>query len=122
MITITTTVKIDTERAEHSRPYVYFFHQGEDIGHNLMWRHYRPIQLYFDLLPAILRYAGMTASEEEEGRPTALGKWDQFAGCKCGCSPGIVLERPGLQDLYVTIALSTVVINAGDTSAKTPAE
>jgi hypothetical protein len=119
MITITTTVTISKARAERSRPCVYFFHQGENIGHNLMWRHWRPIQLYFDILPAILRHAGMTVTDEEASQPTTLGQWDQFAACRCGCSPGIVLERPGLHDLYVTIALHTDVSNAGDTSANT---
>jgi hypothetical protein len=110
MITITTTITIEKDRAEHARPHVYFFHQGEDIGHNLTWRHFRPTQLYFDLLPLILRQAGLLVTDEEEQQPTVLGQWNQFAACQCGCSPGIVLTRPGRHDLYVTIAVAAIAV------------
>lgn len=117
MITLTMTVTVSKSENHHRRPRVYFIHQGESIMHNLCWRRCRPIQLYFDMLPTVLRYAGVTVTEEEASEPTLLGTWDQRAACNCGCSPAIVLRRHGLHDLYVTIAVQTEVSDAGDTSA-----
>jgi hypothetical protein len=106
MIIISGIVTIDKETTEGPKPRVIFFHQGDEIGHNLRWRHWRPVQLYFGLLPTLLRYAGMTVTEEQVSEPTILGTWDQFAVCQCGCAPTIVLEREGEHDLYVTIAIN----------------
>jgi hypothetical protein len=107
MTKITVTVTIDKAPTEGPEPRVYFFHQGEEVGHNLKWRHWRPAQLYFGILPTILTYAGMPVTEREVSEPTTLGKWDQFAACPCGCAPMIALNRDGPDDLYVTIAVES---------------
>jgi hypothetical protein len=119
MIKLTMTVTVSKAENHRPRPRVYFTHKDESIAHNLCWRRCRPIQLYFDLLPTILRDAGLTVTDEEASEPTALGTWDQFAACECGCSPAITLSRHGLHDLYVTIAVQSQVTDAGDTSANT---
>jgi hypothetical protein len=121
MVIVTTTLTVSKRKAEHQEMHVYFFHEGEDIVHNLAWRRDRPIQWYFELLPAILRDAelGVTALEAQE--PLSLGSWQQQAGCECGCSPGIVLSRPAPFDLYVTIA-SRVEISQAPPVANTAAD
>lgn len=120
MIKITATVTIDQEaKAEGAKPRVYFFHPGKDVGHNKPSRHYAPIQLYFDLLPSILRYGGMTAAATEvTRRPMTLDKWEPYAACYCGCAPAIALDCEGPYNLYVVIVAQSEVIEAGDTSAQ----
>jgi hypothetical protein len=108
-------MNISRATAERSPSCVYFFHYGEDIGHNRRWRHWRPFQFYFDLLPTILRHGGMTVTDEEASQSMTLGKWEPLAGCPCGCSPAIVLNRPNGHHLYVTVALRADDTNAGHT-------
>lgn len=119
MIKITLTATVSKTKAAHTRPFVYFFHQADDMGHNVLWRQGRPYQLYFDLLPAILRSAGVKVTDEDAQQPLNLGTWNRHAACPCGCSPAIVLERHGLHDLYVMIALHSETLDAGDTSDDT---
>jgi hypothetical protein len=112
MVIVTTTLTVSTRTAEHQEMRVYFFHEGEDLVHNLAWRRDRPIQWYFEWLPAILRDVGIGVTESEAQEPLSLGSWQQQAGCECGCSPGIVLSRPAPFDLYVTIASRVEVSQA----------
>jgi hypothetical protein len=112
MVIVTTTLTVSKRHAEHQEMHVYFFHEDEDIVHNLAWRRDRPIQWYFELLPAILRDAGIAVTQPEAQEPLSLGSWQQQAGCECGCSPGIVLNRPAQFDLFVTIASRVEVSEA----------
>lgn len=117
MITMTTVVRVVKNETKRFEAHVYFSHQGEDLAHSLLWRRHRPVQLYFDLLPAILMQVGIVPTDDEKRDPTKLGEWDQLAGCSCGCSPGIVLDRSGRYELHVTIESRTEVTDAEDTSA-----
>jgi len=125
MVIVTTTVAVSKRNAEHPAIHVYFFHRDESIVDNLVWRHVRPVQYYFELLPAILRDAGIPVTDAEAKEPLRLGEWDTYAGCGCGCSPGIILRRFGTSDLYVTIASRVELAEAPpaeDTSADTSRE
>ena len=104
MVIVTTTLTVSKRHAADSEMRVYFFHEGENIARNLAWRYTRPIQWYFELLPSVLRDAGIGVTESESKEPFGLGNWRQDAGCECGCLPGIVLSRPASFDLYVMIA------------------
>lgn len=119
MVIVTTTVAVSKQKAEQPAMHVYFFHRDESIAENFVWRYDRPVQYYFELLPAILRDAGMPVTDAEAKEPRGLGEWDQYAGCSCGCSPGIILRRFGPSDLYVTIAsrVEFAEAPAEDTSA-----
>src|SRR5262249_1996513 len=105
MVIVTTTLTVSKQQVEQSdRMRVYFFHEGENIAHNLAWRYTRPIQWYFELLPAVLRDAEIATTETEAQEALKLATWHQEAGCECGCSPGIVLRRPAPFDLFVKIS------------------
>jgi hypothetical protein len=72
---------------QHTR--VYFSPVGESVWENLILRHDRPYQLYRDLMPEVLAKLGMP----DEQRQNVKFRWSTKAGCSCGCSPGIVLDR-----------------------------
>jgi hypothetical protein len=105
MVIVTTTLIVSKQQVQQSdRMRVYFLHEGEDIAHNLAWRYTRPIQWYFEMLPAILRDAGIATTDAEAQEALSVATWQQEAGCECGCSPGIVLRRSAPFDLFVKIA------------------
>lgn len=95
--------KVAIENRRRQR--VHFFHYGENVLENLLRRWSRPVPFYFELLPAILRDVGMTVTDGEMQNPRGLGRWSQRAGCSCGCSPAIVLNRADRYDLFVTVDL-----------------
>ena len=65
-------------------------------------RYNRPYKEYRALLPEVL---------EQLGLPTdTKAVWSQKAGCRCGCSPGFILQFPSkgkLVDVYVDYVVVT---------------
>ncbi len=75
---------------------IYIFPR-ETLIENLQARSMRPHSLYRkQVIPVVLKKMNLPADTKV--------KWSQFAGCKCGCSPGfIVLDSAG-KTVYVDIA------------------
>jgi hypothetical protein len=85
----------DNSSSEFSR--VYFFPEGEDATTNLLnnFEDNRPHDVYAsELMPKILSAMGLPFESNF--------RWDQLAGCSCGCSPGFVIENSKGKDVYVT--------------------
>jgi hypothetical protein len=85
----------ESSSADLSR--VYFFPEGEDATTNLVnnLEDSRPHDLYSsDLMPKVLAAIGVPVESSF--------RWDQFAGCSCGCSPGFIIENSKGKDVYVT--------------------
>lgn len=63
------------------QPRVYLWPEGEGVLDNFVNRWSRPTTLYRKVAKAVLADLGIEGSL----------RWDQRAGCSCGCSPGFVL-------------------------------
>ena len=74
---------------------VYFFTADESILENLTKRFHRPYEAYRKLLPEVFKQVNL--------QPNVKAKWRQKAGCKCGCSPGFILDGDNGKDIFVTI-------------------
>ncbi len=85
-------LKIDNVKTiNHSKPWnmikprVYFHLASESVLDNLFERHSRPYNEYRKLLPEVLKTIG--------ANPNHLSwKYSQKAGCRCGCSPGFIID------------------------------
>ena len=75
---------------------LHIWPQNESILQNLVNRTSRPHKLYREILPEIFKKAGLPASTR--------ASWSQKAGCRCGCSPGFVLDSYGFCDISVTVS------------------
>ena len=79
---------------------IYIFLEGENLIQNLQNRHSRPYTLYKKLLPQIMEQVKAQGIEVPENLKFV---WSQKAGCKCGCSPGFLVNWIG-KEIFVTIA------------------
>ena len=94
-MTITNLKYIAKDRNESRKLRVYFFPEKESIMDNLLKRRSRPVDEYRRLLPKVFTWAGLPADTK--------ASWSQRAGCRCGCSPGFVLNTTGASDLFVDV-------------------
>jgi hypothetical protein len=84
---------------------VYIFESGENILDNLANRHSRPHVAYRkEVLPLVKEWLKTNQPEVEDLEVTRSISWSQKCGCKCGCSPGFILDYYGCHDIYVTIS------------------
>ena len=79
---------------------IYICPEGETIPENFNNRRTRPLGLY--------RESALKALDKLEIDRTKLSvKWSQKAGCRCGCSPGFIVDGWNStldgKSLYVTI-------------------
>ena len=74
---------------------VYFFVADESILENLTKRFHRPYEAYRKILPEVFKQINLP--------PDIKAKWRQKAGCKCGCSPGFILDGDNVKHIFVTI-------------------
>lgn len=100
MITIKNLKTRKRERNKRSgtypKPRIYFFHSGETIVDNLMNRRSRPSNLYREVLKTIFEQLGMDSKTKVV--------WSQKAGCRCGCSPGFIVQGDKFdEDIFVDI-------------------
>lgn len=66
---------------------VYLSPKGESVGENLFFgRHNRPHEQLRALVEKAMFRAGLKPSDA-----THI-KWSQKAGCRCGCSPGFIVQ------------------------------
>lgn len=86
--------------AKQNKARIYVWPKGESVLENLQNRRSRPIRTYRQaLLPALAIETGIPMKELDPSL-----KWSQKAGCKCGCSPGFILNHYGLRkDLHFYI-------------------
>src|SRR5579864_1378033 len=89
-------------RSYYSAPRLYISHANESILENFGNRAARPVKLYKEILEEVRKLAKLPA--------TAAFRWNQKAGCSCGCSPGFVVQNvPGNRvgdhyaDIFVTV-------------------
>lgn len=77
---------------------MFIFPKGESLIDNLYNRRNRPIGFYKkEVLPFVRQKLNL--GDEVKFR------WSQKAGCRCGCSPGFIVD--GIytrQDIFVTIS------------------
>jgi hypothetical protein len=80
----------------YAKARIYIFLEGETIRQNLESRRCRPVTFYKQaVLPELLNRV-----PELQGHKL---KWSQKAGCRCGCSPGFIVENSSSYDVFVTI-------------------
>lgn len=77
---------------------VYWWFEKETVLDHLWNRHNEPWQEVKKVLPNILKDLGVSYK--------AL-RWNQKAGCSCGCSPGFILVDSNLhcKDIYLMLRL-----------------
>lgn len=86
-----------TLRYFFKKPRIFFFHASEIMsGTDILFRKSRPIKEYIKLLPSILESHGLD--------PQTKCVWSQTAGCKCGCSPGFIVDAKGRWDIAVIVS------------------
>lgn len=79
-----------------TKPRVYFFVKDESVLDNLSNRRNRPKNFYRTLLPEIYKKLGISELTK--------AVWSQKAGCRCGCSPGFILQDEDFaQDIFVDL-------------------
>jgi len=61
------------------------------------WRQYNRTEIRI-----MRRYAGKAVAKHY-GYKVKM-RFARSAGCRCGCSPGFILDREGSYDLYVTVS------------------
>lgn len=76
---------------------VYFHIEDESVVENVMNRHNRDYTKYRKLLPEVFKQLNITENIK--------ANWSQYAGCKCPCSPGFVLQNHWGYDIFVTIGI-----------------
>lgn len=75
---------------------MFFWPENETVLENLFeGRHNRPHAELKKLIPEALKAAKI------EGEVTKA-VWSQYAGCRCPCSPGFILDFHGPFDISVT--------------------
>lgn len=92
--------RVPTRRGEswreyHSKPRLYIAMERESVLENLMYRHDRPVTVYRKALPEIFERLRIPV--------VTKARWSQKAGCSCGCSPGFVLDLPGVRDFWALV-------------------
>jgi hypothetical protein len=89
----------NTER--HTKMYIFI--KDETILQNLNNRHNRPYETYKkEIVPQVINILKEQGIDIEGMKIS----WSQYAGCKCGCSPGFILKGGKLDcplDIFVTI-------------------
>lgn len=93
------------EREYRAYARIYVHPAGETILENLVERRNRPTALYRELMPEILRRAGLPADTKVT--------WSQHAGCSmCPCSPGFIVKDHSRFDVWVDVAPETTTVGA----------
>jgi len=103
---------------------MYFFCKGENLIENLLGRHFRPKVLFRQVFDEVFTKAGI----EKPVRIT----WSQYAGCRCPCSPGFILNGIYNKNIYVTyegekvieevkVAFEQAVTQKTETAQQSPA-
>lgn len=83
------------EHGEYKQVRLYIWHD-ETILENLVNRRNRPVQFYKDqIIPALIKQHPKLAD--------ATMRWSQKAGCRCGCSPGFILNIKATSDIHVDL-------------------
>ena len=81
----------EEERSKKGK--IYFFVKEEGLIENLMFRRERPYKEYRKLLRRVLEEVRAQGKFfVPENVDMKLIKWNQKAGCSCGCSPGFVID------------------------------
>ena len=93
----------------YKKTVVYMWPKGETILENLANRRNRPIEQMRALLPEVLRLSGISTAIAESA------KWRQSAGCKCGCSPGFIIDFHSYDSIHADIADDNYVPYVADT-------
>lgn len=85
------------KRAFSSKSRIYVWPQGETLIENLENRRTRPKTYYRkEVLPKVFEMLNMPSDTKV--------RWSQYAGCKCPCSPGFIIESGDFsRDIFVTI-------------------
>lgn len=83
-------VEVRTERSKRfnsrgTKPRIYVWEDGESVLDNLVNRRSRPTQLYKEFIPSALKELGLPLDTKVV--------WNQQAGCRCGCSPGFIVQK-----------------------------
>lgn len=78
-------------RHSTSRSIIYVHPHGETIIENLINRRSRPIKLFRQHAEEALKERGISYSKL---------RWNQKAGCGCGCSPGFIAEDVQMHGQY----------------------
>lgn len=79
----------------NSRVYVWI--ENESVLDNFQNRWSRPVAVYRLAIPSALKALNVPA--------TTKARWNQRAGCPCGCSPAFVLDVAAGHDVDVTIVI-----------------
>jgi hypothetical protein len=80
----------------HQPTHIYVWPKGETILENLEKRHQRPYTIYKkEVIPNVLRQMGLPSYTKV--------RWNQKAGCGCGCSPAFIVNTDWGSDVHVTI-------------------
>ena len=75
---------------------IYVWPEGETILDNLRNRRMRPYNAFRKkIIPNVLTHMGWPADTKV--------RWSQKAGCRCGCSPGFIVDDFSRQSVHVTI-------------------
>lgn len=100
MVVVTTKLTVMKKPCQGRFVRVYFVHDEEHVLDQLLWRRGRPVQWYLSVLPAVLQDAEVQVRAEGPDAIT-VARWEQNAGCQCGCSPGFLLDSPAPCEVYV---------------------
>jgi len=85
----------ELEKDAKTKTRVYIFLDNESILDDLVNRWHRDVKLFRKyVLPEVFKAIG------KEVKAT----WSQYAGCRCGCSPGFILDDVG-KCVFVDVAL-----------------
>lgn len=83
---------------------IFIFPEGENLIENIINRHSRPHNIYRkEIIPLMLKKLKKEFTKWHYQLQNTKWKWDQKAGCSCGCSPGFVGDTDFQMGIYVTI-------------------
>jgi hypothetical protein len=83
------------------KPRIHFFAHNESILEDLTERYSRPYHQFKQTLPKLKSLLNL---------PTDIKvKWSQYAGCKCGCSPGFIIQNANELNLSQNISVDYVI-------------
>lgn len=94
------TLSIDVRDSEYKerskKARVYIFIKNENIMENLENRRNRPCDQYRkEVMPGVLKEMGLPDNTKFS--------WKQDAGCRCGCSPGFIIDKVYGKEVFVDI-------------------
>ena len=92
-------VEVRMNEKKWAKTKVYFFINNESVIKNLVERKQRPYTEYRKMLPKVIEITKSHGIDLEGMK----FNWSQYAGCKCPCSPGFVVNEHYNYNVFVNI-------------------